>query len=80
MQQSNVIFGMLLLAFIVFITTKGELPSYITLLRGGSAGGSAPASDKPANAITGELGQLPDLFNLPPPSAGAEDFLTALTH
>lgn len=31
-NQSNVIFGMLLIAFIVFITLRGELPKYIQML------------------------------------------------
>lgn len=34
-QQSNVIFAALLIAFILFITNRGELPTYLTLLRGG---------------------------------------------
>ncbi len=34
MQQSNVIVGALSIAFIVFITAKGELPTYIGFLRG----------------------------------------------
>lgn len=35
MQQSSIIFAALLVAFIVFITQRGELPTYLTLLRGG---------------------------------------------
>ena len=31
MSQSNIIFGTLLFAFIIYITTKGELPAYIGL-------------------------------------------------
>lgn len=38
MQQSNVIFGAILIAFIVFITVRGELPAYLSLLRGSSNG------------------------------------------
>ncbi len=34
MQQSNVIFGAIFLAFIVFITVRGELSTYLSLLRG----------------------------------------------
>ena len=34
MQQSNVIVGALFIAFIIFITAKGELPTYIGFLRG----------------------------------------------
>ena len=42
MQQSSVIFANLIVAYLLFITMKGELPLYITLLRGGGqqAGGS----------------------------------------
>lgn len=66
MQQSNVIFGSLLLAYIVFITLRGELPAYITILRGGGAvaGSSSspsnnsalPSSIPPINASTLESG------------------------
>lgn len=38
MQQSNFIFGVILIAFIVFITVRGELPDYISLLRGQKIG------------------------------------------
>jgi hypothetical protein len=34
MSQSSFIFGMLFLAFLVYITAKGELPTYIALLTG----------------------------------------------
>lgn len=34
MSQSNVIAGSFFLAFIVYITVKGELPTYINLLKG----------------------------------------------
>jgi hypothetical protein len=32
MNQSNVIFGAILIAYIVFITMRGELPIYMGLL------------------------------------------------
>lgn len=35
MQQSNVIFANLFIAYFLFITLKGELPTYLNLLRGG---------------------------------------------
>lgn len=34
MQQSNVIFAALFVAFVVYITSKGELPNYINILKG----------------------------------------------
>lgn len=45
MQQSSVIFANLIIAYLFFITMKGELPTYITLLRGGGqqTGGSGAA-------------------------------------
>lgn len=41
MQQSNVIAAALLIAFVVFITVRGELPQYLSLLRGADAAGSS---------------------------------------
>lgn len=41
MQQSSVIFANLLIAYLLFITMKGELPTYIDLLRGGGKESSA---------------------------------------
>lgn len=49
MQQSNVIFGMLLLAYFVYITSRGELPVYLNLIRGSSATGGAAPGAKPAS-------------------------------
>jgi hypothetical protein len=40
-SQSNVIFAYLLIAFIVFITVRGELPTYLGFLLGGT---SSPVS------------------------------------
>lgn len=42
MQQSNVIFGALLIAFIMFITLRGELQTYISLLRGSGTPANQP--------------------------------------
>lgn len=46
MQQSNVIFAAILIGFILFITNKGELATYLQFLRGGGAQTplAAPAS------------------------------------
>lgn len=61
MRQSTVIFGTLLLAFIVYITLRDQLPEYLALFKGKSktaapsttAQPSAPASSKvdPGNAL-----------------------------
>lgn len=45
-SQTNVIAGALLVGFLVFVTTRGELPDYVRLftakrpVQGGSSGGS----------------------------------------
>lgn len=57
MQQSNVIFGFIAVAFVVFITMRGELPTYIQLLRGGGqtvtgAGGSSGSGGDIGSYIT----------------------------
>lgn len=61
MQQSNFIFGALAVAFVVFITTRGSLPTYMSVLFGtasapASSGGSASSgSNNPAMGIIGGL-------------------------
>jgi hypothetical protein len=54
-QQSNVIFGALLIAFIVFITLRGELPTYLTILRGGGATATSTSSAATPSASTSIL-------------------------
>jgi hypothetical protein len=39
LRQSNVIFGTLVFAFIVYITVRGQLPGYLNLFRGKSNDG-----------------------------------------
>lgn len=55
MQQSNFIFGMIFLAFIVFITTRGELPTYLSLLRGSGNSSGAIGNALSQNNIFGNL-------------------------
>lgn len=38
MPQSNVIFGFVFVAFLIFITSRGELPKYAQVFVGGSGG------------------------------------------
>lgn len=65
MQQSNVIFAALVIGFILFITNKGELGTYIQLLRGGGAQTPlAPAGSSGGGGITGALGSLANLGNI----------------
>jgi hypothetical protein len=37
MDQSNIIAGMVIVAFIIFITVRGELPTYMGFLFGASS-------------------------------------------
>jgi len=72
-----------LLGFIVFITTKGELPSYLNLLRGvGAPAASASSSPAPASSSGGassiltspdpvsQLLSNPSAYGIPAPSGG----------
>lgn len=54
-QQSDAIFAALIIAFLLFITSRGELPTYIGfILKGGTTGSgskaSAPGSGSTASA------------------------------
>jgi hypothetical protein len=74
MQQSNVIFGMLLLAFIVFITVRGELQTYLTLLRGG---GTPNGSSSVGTSSDGSfLGGVDDIIGKAGKMSGASDTMT----
>lgn len=60
MQQSNVIFAYLLVAFILFISLRGELPTYITLLRGGgqqAGNNSAVPAEQNGSSDLGDAAQ-----------------------
>lgn len=64
MQQSNFIFGMLLIAFLVFITARGELATYLQLLKGeGSQAGSAGTSGNAVSAAGNTLNQIAGQLN-----------------
>lgn len=69
-SQSNLIFGTMFLAFIVFITMRGKLPKYLDVLvgngqAGGGGGNSGSGGDSaaglgdilsdPVGAITGQI-------------------------
>lgn len=64
-SQSNVIVAYLLIAFIVFITVRGELPTYLGFLLGGSASTSSQGGGG-ANAasISGVGNSTPGQLNL----------------
>ena len=42
MRQSTVIFGTLLAAFVIYITIRGQLPSYLSLFTGATTEPVAP--------------------------------------
>lgn len=48
MQQSNTIFAYLLIAFVVFITMRGELPKYLGFLLAGHSAEEATAGALPS--------------------------------
>jgi hypothetical protein len=54
-QQSNFIFGALAVAFVVFITTRGSLPTYMSVLFGTA---SAPSSSEGASGSASDLGGM----------------------
>jgi hypothetical protein len=54
-QQSNAIFFFLIAAFIIFITMRGELPTYLGFLVGGSSSAPAATSDAGSDAANTAL-------------------------
>lgn len=68
MQQSNIIIGYITIAYLIFITLRGELPTYITILRGGDANAAGtPAGASPvAAAVNAGAGALQPLAPLAP--------------
>ena len=68
MQQSNVIFAAIFIAFIVFITLKGELATYIGLLKGNNASdpnapGNVAGGQAVSNAMTSGINAVQNAFN-----------------
>lgn len=72
MQQSNAIFAFLFIAFLVFITMKGELPLYMGFLFGTSSGSGANAGGNVAGAVSGFIKATGNgnYMGVPMPSAG----------
>lgn len=60
-MQSNVIFGFVSIAFLFYITSRGELPIYLTILRGG--GQQPDNSSSNASGIGNLFGNIYDLAN-----------------
>jgi hypothetical protein len=62
-SQSTVIFASILIAFIVYITVKGELPAYLALFTpsnsgGGSSTSSSSSAGSTASSATSILGDI----------------------
>lgn len=53
MRQSNFIFGALAVAFVVFITTRGSLPTYLSVIFGTAQAPAAPASPSTSDVVSG---------------------------
>lgn len=49
MDQTNITVGVVIVAFIIFITVKGELPTYLGFLLGTGTGAVAPAQQQSNN-------------------------------
>lgn len=62
MSQSNAIFGALFIAFIVFVTVRGELPTYINLLRGNTTtvvnGNTSNVQATSSNSVVSEANTI----------------------
>lgn len=62
MPQSNLIFGALAVAFVVFITTRGSLPVYMSVLFGTAKTQSdnKPAENSAPSTANDAMGQAQD--------------------
>jgi hypothetical protein len=49
MSQTAVIFGSLFVAFVVYVTLRGQLPAYAAVFLGGSGGSGTPAPNVISN-------------------------------
>lgn len=62
MDQSNKIFAAIFIAFIVYITMKGELPVYLTFIRGGGAQPTPSSASGASNSSGQSFGVLGDII------------------
>jgi hypothetical protein len=59
-SQDNIIFAMVLFAFVVYITTKNELPTYLAFFKPGATQGPLTAADNvTASSTTGTPTSVP---------------------
>ena len=73
MNQSNLIFAAIFIAFIVYITVRGELPTYWGFFvpnpnagnQPSAAAGTAPGTTTSAGAAAGQPGQVTSFGTLP---------------
>lgn len=56
MRQSNFIFGALAVAFVVFITTRGSLSTYLSVIFGTAAAPASPSGLEQGETIGGAIG------------------------
>lgn len=54
MRQSSVIFGVLLLAFVIYITMRGQLPGYMALFKPKQKETTAPSSSNKGKGLLGK--------------------------
>lgn len=52
MRQSTIIFGSLLLAFVIYITLRGQLPSYLGLFTGKGSSSTANTNNSGSTETT----------------------------
>jgi len=76
-SQDNIMFGLILLAFMIFITMKGKLSIYMGFFAPGGSSAPAPANtSSPTAAQTAAQGQqvgLPNAAINPPNQAGPQN-------
>ena len=60
MRQSTAIFGTLILAFVIYITLRGQLPRYLSLFTGANVGGTNTGSNSKGGKASDGLGSVLD--------------------
>lgn len=64
MRQSTVIFGTLLLGFVIYVTIRGQLPAYMSIFTGAQVGaGSAAAPTDEGSAAPSNPYSLDNLIS-----------------
>jgi hypothetical protein len=55
MSQTSVIFGALLVGFVVYVTSRGQLPAYLAVLGFGGSSSNASTSSNPQTALNSQF-------------------------